>query len=85
MGPNGPLHLLECSDPDGDILSLTWDFGDGATGVGYTPTHTYTTPGIYEVLLIVNSIHSLFTSAKSNILEANNPLKGTIFVQAEKV
>lgn len=35
------------------IVSWTWDFGDGATGTGAAPTHTYTTPGEYDVTLTV--------------------------------
>jgi len=31
----------------------TWDFGDGATDVGETVTHTYTEVGIYELVLDV--------------------------------
>ncbi|MEJ2407694.1 MAG: PKD domain-containing protein, partial [Candidatus Thiodiazotropha sp.] len=29
------------SDPDGMIASYEWDFGDGMSGQGATPTHTY--------------------------------------------
>lgn len=29
------------SDPNGTIVSYLWSFGDGATGSGATPTHTY--------------------------------------------
>nr|WP_168202636.1 ThuA domain-containing protein [Georgenia wutianyii] len=35
------------SDPDGDDVTLAWDFGDGSTGEGAEVTHTYTEPGTY--------------------------------------
>ena len=40
-------------DPDGNIISYDWDFGDGVTGIGENPTHTYLTKGIYTVSLTV--------------------------------
>jgi len=42
-------------DPDtGDnITSYQWDFGDGATGEGVSPQHTYTSEGNYTVELTV--------------------------------
>lgn len=40
-------------DPDGGKLSYHWDFGDGYTGSGPRPTHTYRQPGVYPVTLTV--------------------------------
>ncbi|MFQ5795519.1 MAG: PKD domain-containing protein [Candidatus Bipolaricaulia bacterium] len=40
-------------DPDGEIISWLWDFGDGATAQIRTPQHTYPRPGRYRVTLIV--------------------------------
>jgi hypothetical protein len=41
------------SDPDGDAVSLLWDFGDGMTGAGASPgSVTYRTPGLYRVALV---------------------------------
>lgn len=31
------------------VVNITWDFGDGTTGSGPTPTHTYAVQGIYDV------------------------------------
>nr|WP_278249646.1 PKD domain-containing protein [Nocardioides sp. IC4_145] len=42
------------ADPDGDPLTYAWDFGDGSTGTGATPTHTYATDGNRTVRLTVS-------------------------------
>jgi PKD repeat protein len=62
--PGGPYQSTEgsvlaingagSSDPDGDVLTYTWDFGDGSTGSGAAPTHTYAASGNYTVTLIVS-------------------------------
>jgi PKD repeat protein len=36
------------SDFDGRIVTYSWDFGDGTTGTGPQPTHTYGAPGDYH-------------------------------------
>jgi len=42
------------SDPDaGQTISFAWSFGDGGTGTGATPSHTYATPGTRLVSLTV--------------------------------
>ena len=41
------------SDADGTIATYGWNFGDGMTGSGVSPNHTYTTAGTYEVTLVV--------------------------------
>ncbi|MEW6216764.1 MAG: PKD domain-containing protein, partial [Candidatus Bipolaricaulota bacterium] len=40
-------------DPDGSIQSYAWQFGDGATGIGSSATHTYSSVGSYTVQLRV--------------------------------
>jgi hypothetical protein len=40
-------------DPDGTIVGYAWDFGDGSTGSGATPTHSYSIAGTYAVKLNV--------------------------------
>ena len=41
------------SDGDGTIASFSWDFGDGDTGSGQTPSHTFESEGTYNVVLTV--------------------------------
>ena len=40
-------------DPEDNIISYYWDFGDGANDTGITATHSYLQQGIYPVILIV--------------------------------
>ncbi len=42
------------SDTNGDVLSYLWDFGDGTTRTGISPTHTFVTPGTFVVTLTVS-------------------------------
>ncbi len=41
------------SDPDGTIVDYAWEFGDGNSGSGATPSHTYTAAGNYTATLTV--------------------------------
>jgi len=41
------------SDPDGDVLSFSWSFGDGAQANGAAPSHTFANTGVYVVVLTV--------------------------------
>jgi len=40
-------------DPDGEILSFEWQFGDGATGEGMVAEHAYQEEGFFAVSLTV--------------------------------
>ncbi|MBL7190445.1 PKD domain-containing protein [bacterium] len=41
------------TDIDGLVNSYFWDFGDGSTGGGPTPTHVYTRPGTFRIVLTI--------------------------------
>ncbi len=62
--PGGPYDAITArpvaldgtasSDPDaGQTLTYSWDFGDGASGSGPTPSHTYAVQGVYFPSLTV--------------------------------
>lgn len=53
------------NDPDGDVLTFHWDFGDGHTAKGPKVSHTYRVPGKYTATLRVND----GTGLKSGIAE----------------
>ncbi|MBE2317691.1 PKD domain-containing protein [Solirubrobacter sp. CPCC 204708] len=47
--PMAVQFSARATDPDGDKLTLEWDFDDGtAKGSGTSVKHTYTTPGTYD-------------------------------------
>ena len=42
------------TDPDGDALTYSWDFGDKSSGRGLKVSHRYLKAGVYKVKLTVN-------------------------------
>ena len=42
------------SDPEGQPLTYSWAFGDGATSTEANPSHTYSTAGVYQARLTVS-------------------------------
>ncbi len=41
LGLTRHLQRFRASDTDGSVASYAWNFGDGGTGTGATPSHTY--------------------------------------------
>ncbi len=64
-------------DPDGGLLGYVWDFGDGTTATGATPSHTYAAGGPFVVTLTVTDPEFLTdvatTTATVNRTPAANP------------
>ena len=61
-------------DSDDDPLTYKWDFGDGSTGAGLAPTHTYIAGGGYTVTLVVNDgkVNSTPDTTTAYISEIND-------------
>lgn len=76
---NGPLPLeVQFSsagtyDPEGGVLSYTWDFGDGETSNLPNPQHTYTTGGTYQVVLTVEDDQGMTTEHSITVYAGNTP------------
>jgi|GEM_PF-5249166 len=70
------------TDADGTIVSYVWNFGDSTTGTGVTPTHTYTIPGNYTVVLTVTDNDSL-THSNSTIATINVSGPPTIVISVD--
>lgn len=54
-------------DPDGDALTYLWDFGDGNTGTGVAPEHTYAQAGTYTVRVDVRDSGGAVDSANATV------------------
>ncbi|MEO7423137.1 MAG: PQQ-dependent sugar dehydrogenase [Ornithinibacter sp.] len=61
------------SDPNGDPLSYAWDFGDGSTGTGPTPSHTFAaSPANFTVTLTVMDPLKASGSASKDVYPSNH-------------
>jgi PKD repeat protein len=77
---NAPLavsfNASASSDPDGNIVSYTWSFGDGATSTGVTASHTYTAAGNYTATLSVKDNAGATAVATKTIVVTAPPPTG---------
>ena len=68
-------------DPDGTaIVSYSWNFGDGTTGIGVTPSHMYTVAGVYKVTLRVTDSQSQVSGKVTHtiLVEDRPPFKANL-------
>jgi PKD repeat protein len=81
-------------DSDGTIVSYDWDFGDGNSGTGAKPTHTYADTVIYMVTLTVTdndgatdaTTTTAYIEAAPNqppVADPNGPYTGTVGVPVQ--
>ena len=74
------------SNPNTNLLSCHWDFGDGTTSTDVTPSHIYVNPGTYTVTLIVTTnsgcvdtvrkVNYILVGAKPNVNFSYNITNG---------
>jgi len=58
------------SDIDGTIVGYSWNFGNGQSGSGLTPSATYAIPGSYPVVLTVTDNKGATSTATTTIVVA---------------
>lgn len=51
----GNVAFSDSTTSSDAVISYNWTFGDGGTSTAQNPTHTYTTPGIFDVSLTVQT------------------------------
>lgn len=71
-------------DPDGEIVSYEWDFGDGEKGSGVTIVHTYQDDGDYTVQLTVWDDKGATDAATAQVKVLNPPPVARFSVSPER-
>ena len=91
--PNGPYMGIEGQpvsfdgsgsyDPDGTIVSYDWNFGDGNTGSGVSPSHTYAAAGSYIVNLTVTDDDGASDTATTTAVIDTPPVGGGVTARGD--
>jgi len=61
-----PLAMNFVNSSTGNITAYAWTFGDGGTSTVRSPSHLYSSPGIYTVMLKVTGAGGTNTQTKTN-------------------
>jgi len=63
----------DVTDPEGDDVTLKWDFGDEDTDVGTAPTHAYAAAGTYTVVLTATDARGAVATRSRDVTVAEDP------------
>jgi PKD repeat protein len=64
------------TDPEGDALTFSWNFGDGTRGGGRKLPHVFTSAGTYTVTLTVSDARGGSATATRAVTVSNGPTMG---------
>ncbi|MHB8790251.1 MAG: PKD domain-containing protein [Desulfobulbaceae bacterium] len=62
------FNALASTDPDGEINSYAWNFGDGTIGAGVNVEHLFIEPGIFIVMLKVTDNMGASSNASYSVI-----------------
>lgn len=68
------------NDPDGDTIAYLWNFGDGSTGSGVAPEHSYSAFGTYSVTLNVTDDKSATDTDVVTVVVTEAPQENLIYI-----
>ncbi len=68
-----PLTVAFTDASTNNPTSWSWDFGDGATSAEQNPTHTYDSPGIYDVTLTATGPGGSDTTTRTDCVHVDFP------------
>ena len=71
------------SSTTGGMDSVIWDFGDGTTGSGLTPTHIYTASGTYHACVTIYTLCGLDSFCRNIIVTRHNV--GIVDIQEQTI
>ena len=71
--PPFAVLFTDLSEPEGEIDSWNWDFGDGGSSTRQNPLHSYNKAGIFTVSLKVSNEGGVGTEIKLNLIESILP------------
>ena len=86
------VNFLDAST--GTITDHEWTFGDNATSLSSSPSHTYSTAGVYSVTLTVSGPGGSNTLSRSNLITVTNtpptvtilrPANGMLYPQTNSI
>jgi len=66
------------TDPEDDMLSYLWDFGDGSSSTSVAPSHTYNEEGSFTAILTVSDPEGL-SDTDQTIIRVNEPPRLNLF------
>jgi PKD repeat protein len=74
-----PLTVVFTNTSTGDFSTSSWDFGDGITSSVGSPTHTYTTAGVYTVSLTVSGLGGADNLTRTSYISVSNVPVAAVF------
>ncbi len=70
------------TDQSISAVGWNWDFGDASTSVSNSPTHTYASPGTYNVQLIVTNVFGCTDTIVHAVIVNPNPVSAYVATTA---